>query len=162
PSSGIVNTAWIENAGSPGNSGVLAGSLTWLRNTARSNAGSWTGARSALEACCRNPAAVPPPATNRIIPDITATVLRTDVDTAPSFHPPAHPPARPGARRSPDASAENARTRRREWRAGSERRPSVRCLLVAAGLDDVVGRVVRDRDRPELARLVVLDRKSVV
>ncbi len=80
-----MKTVRIENAGSPGNSGVVAGSFTWLRNTARWNAGSWTGARSALEAFCRNAADVAAPATNRTSPETTATILRTDVDIAPSF-----------------------------------------------------------------------------
>ena len=62
---------------------VVVGSFTWLRNTARWNAGSWTGARSALEASCRNAADVAAPATNRTSPEITATILRTDVDIAP-------------------------------------------------------------------------------
>src|SRR4029453_10189960 len=50
------------------------------------------------------------------------------------------------------------RARGREWRAGSGGPPGARGLLAAAGLDDVVGRVVRGRDGAELARLVVLER----
>src|SRR5262245_60937373 len=75
----------MRNAGSPGNSGVRAGSFTWLRNTARPNAGDGPGARSAPVAGCRSAAAVAAPATNNTRPVTAASVLRTDVDIAPSF-----------------------------------------------------------------------------
>src|SRR5262245_49487980 len=72
------------NAGSPGNSGVRPGALTWLRNTALPNAGGCT-ARSAPVAGWRRAVEVAAPVTNRARPAAAASVLRTVVDIAPSF-----------------------------------------------------------------------------